>query len=87
LIRSANTGISSFISPVGEILDKTEVNKEAVITHKVGVIEKNRTVYTVCGDIILYFAGVFILICTILQVRYIYKNKKGDGKHGKFSAS
>ena len=67
VIRSANTGISSFISPIGEILMKTEVNQDEVITCDVGVIEGNKTIYTLCGDIILYFAAVCIIACVILN--------------------
>jgi len=77
VIRSANTGISSFISPIGEILAKTEVDKDEVIICDVGIIENNMTVYTVCGDIILYLSAVVIAVCVVLHIRYIY-DKKGD---------
>ena len=73
VIRSANTGISSFISPVGEILAKTQVNKDEAIIHDVGIIENRRTVYTVCGDIILYLSAGFIVFCIILNIKYLYK--------------
>ena len=55
LVRSANTGISGFIDPVGRIIGKTNIFENAVLTRSVPVIHTT-TLYTRFGD-------VFAMLC------------------------
>ena len=75
VIRSANTGISSFISPTGRILQQSVVFERTVLTEEIGVI-KNKTVYTLCGDIILYLAWGYIGFC--MGLLFIQNKNLGD---------
>jgi len=68
VIRAANTGISSVISPTGKIITKSNVFETTVLSANVGVI-KNKTIYTLAGDIILYLAFGYILFCAILKIK------------------
>jgi apolipoprotein N-acyltransferase len=58
LARSANTGISGFIDPVGRLLDLTPLMEEVVIVRELPLLEI-RTLYTRFGDV---FAGACLLI-------------------------
>ena len=68
VIRAANTGLSSFISPTGEILQKSNVLQREILTCGIRAV-KSKTVYTVCGDIILYTAFAYIAFCTVLTAK------------------
>lgn len=68
VVRSANTGISSFISPLGEVIKNTKVNERIYITEDVGLCE-NLTVYTVFGDVFVYISFACI-IWFIMQTIY-----------------
>ena len=74
VVRSANTGISSFISPTGDIIKQSDALQTEVLSAEVGVV-KDKTVYTVFGDFMLYLAWIFIVICIIWLIR-IRINKK-----------
>jgi len=69
LIRSANTGISGFIDPVGRIIEKTALFKEAVITRSVPLI-RMISFYTCFGDLFAIFCMVATAICYMLK--YVY---------------
>ncbi|RYX94962.1 apolipoprotein N-acyltransferase, partial [bacterium] len=60
MVRAANTGISSIISPVGEIIGKTQPLEKAVLTGKVK-FRNTITLYTRIGDIIVLLALISIL--------------------------
>ena len=64
VVRSANTGISSFISSTGRVLQQTEVFERTVITREVGLVQ-GMTIYTRFGEIILYLAFIFVAACVI----------------------
>ena len=76
IMRSANTGISCFISPSGEISQPTEYWVPAVIS---GSIELNneRTFYTLYGDYIgriaMYTAFSLIIYSWLIRFRIIKK--------------
>jgi apolipoprotein N-acyltransferase len=55
IARSANTGVSCFINPMGEILQATEYWKPAVIKQRISLSDE-KTFYTKHGDIIARLA-------------------------------
>ncbi len=65
LLRSANTGISGIIDPVGRVLAKTELFTEEVLTEPVGLKRGSKTFYTLYGDLFSY-------LCIILSVSVIF---------------
>jgi len=79
VIRSANTGVSSFISNTGKILQQSDVLQREVLTGKVGIV-KHKTVYTMCGDIILYLSLAFIVFCVYLGISKYIKQKLREKK-------
>jgi apolipoprotein N-acyltransferase len=58
LARSANTGISGFIDPVGRLLDLTPLMEEAAVVREVPLLDTH-TFYTRFGDV---FAGACLVI-------------------------
>ena len=72
LIRSANTGISGFIDPVGRIIEKTDLFKEAVVTRSVPLIGMT-SFYTCFGDLFATFCMVATAICFVLKYGYNIK--------------
>jgi apolipoprotein N-acyltransferase len=71
IARSANTGVSCFINPMGEILQATEYWKPAVIKQRI-TLSDDRTFYTKHGDIIarLAFGLSLVLIVYSLLIRF-----------------
>jgi apolipoprotein N-acyltransferase len=67
VVRAANTGLSSFISPTGKILQKSEVLKREVMKGQIEIV-KNKTVYTIFGDIILYLSFLYTGFCAVLKI-------------------
>jgi apolipoprotein N-acyltransferase len=65
LIRSANTGISGFIDPVGRILSTTSIFKALALTKSVPLLTM-RSPYVLLGDI-------FARACCILVIAFIIR--------------
>ena len=76
IIRSANTGISSIISPKGEILDSVGDSKEGYAISEVSYIQ-DRTLYSLTGNMIVVLCTTFIAFSTVLA---FIENKKRDKK-------
>lgn len=70
VLRSANTGISAVISPIGQILSVLEPETKGYINYKVSSI-KEHTLYTKLGDIIV-FVSIFLIII-IIMLRIIFE--------------
>ena len=70
VVRSANTGVSSFISNTGKILQQSGILQREVLTEDIEIV-KNKTVYTIFGDIILYLSCGYIAFCVLI----IFKQK------------
>ena len=65
IARSANTGISGFISPTGRTIgDRLEWNEEGVLTAEVELCSE-KTIYTVYGDWIARIS-TFVAVLTLL---------------------
>lgn len=65
IARSANTGISGFISPTGKVIgDRMEWDEEGVLTAEVE-LRTDKTVYAIYGDWIARIA-TFVAVLTIL---------------------
>lgn len=68
IARSANTGISCFINPLGDVLQATEWWKPAVIEQKI-TLNTDRTFYTKYGDYIAraaFYLSIFMIIYSLL---------------------
>ena len=67
--RAANTGISGFIDPAGNILEKTDVFTACALTRQVPVMSGN-TFYTRHGDFAAQACLVaFLLICVVKPMK------------------
>ncbi|MCL1794418.1 MAG: hypothetical protein FWG34_11185, partial [Oscillospiraceae bacterium] len=75
VVRAANTGLSSFISNTGKILQKSEIQTRETLTQQIEIVE-NKTAYTRFGDIILYLSWIYAGFCLILKTITFYKEKK-----------
>ncbi len=71
LVRSANTGISGFIDPVGRVIQRTNLFKEQVITKSVPCL-KLKSFYTYYKDV---FAKGCIIISLIMIVFSLFNRK------------
>ena len=74
LVRTANTGISAIIDPMGTILARTGIFERAVLKGEVKIIDV-RTFYAAYGDIFVYLCGLALLIL------FIISNKQRRKKH------
>lgn len=66
-----NTGISGIVSPLGQVLEKTEAEKEAVISAPIPLSDQ-KTFYTKYGDIFVYFC--LLLVLGYLIYSYLKRN-------------
>ncbi|MCK5145453.1 apolipoprotein N-acyltransferase [bacterium] len=81
IARCANTGISSFIDPMGRIHASTKLNTEAVLNSQVG-LSKEKSFYTKNKGLFIksiqFFNGCLIIVIFFMQL--IYKRKKLHAK-------
>jgi len=64
IVRCANTGVSYFIDPYGNIYDETKINEKAIFTGDIG-IRNEKTFYTKYGD-------VFSVVCFYISVVFVF---------------
>ncbi len=79
IIRAANTGISCFILPSGEIIHPTEYWKEAVIKSPVYISQKV-TFYSKYGDYLgwagVYAGTILFIILNLSLIRELFKRSE-----------
>jgi apolipoprotein N-acyltransferase len=75
LIRSANTGISGFIDPVGRIMAKTQLFQDAALTHEMPILNK-KAFYTRHGDL-LAMTCLAVMLLVVLQEAVILIFRRG----------
>ena len=75
IARSANTGISGFISPTGEnIGERLEWNEEGVLTAEVE-LRSDKTIYTIYGDWVARIATFVAVLALLYYIAYRTKKK------------
>jgi apolipoprotein N-acyltransferase len=70
VVRSANTGISSIIDPMGNLNVSLPANEEGYITDNV-YMRDHLTVYTVIGNIFVYICAA--AVCASFCAEWIIK--------------
>ncbi len=79
IARSANTGISCFINPLGEIEQATDYWKPAVISGKIKLIDE-QTIYMRLGDYIaraaILLSALFLLYSWLIRFKVIKTSNK-----------
>ncbi len=65
LVRSANTGISMIVSPLGIVQKELCVNERGSITDTVEYNGKT-TLYTLTGDVLLYACAGYLLVIAVM---------------------
>ena len=79
IARSANTGISCFINPAGEVEQATDWWKPAVISGQIKLMDK-QTFYTRFGDYVaraaIYLSLLFLLYSWLMRFKIIRKQKE-----------
>jgi len=71
IVRSANTGISGFVSPTGRMYGLTGLYKKTTVSKNVKVLEKSGTFYTAYGDVFIFIC----VIATMLALRFREKKE------------
>ena len=71
LIRSANTGISGFIDPVGRILQTTPLFEEKIVTQPLPLMQA-ASIYTRYGDFLAIFCLIVSLGLAIMGIKRYY---------------
>lgn len=72
VVRSANTGISSVIDPMGRVVESLGANREGYVTAEV-YLRENMTFYTLSGNIIVW---VCLAFDSALLLYFLYSKKK-----------
>jgi len=75
VVRSANTGISSIITPTGEIVKSIGALKKGVAVAEVE-IRNNKTLYTCIGNLFVFICYAFVLGVKIVPKIKIAFNRK-----------
>jgi apolipoprotein N-acyltransferase len=74
VVRAANTGISAFILPGGQIVEQSGLFTETLLTQELPLPGPGLTVYTRYGD---FFAIALTIISAVnIFVAYCYTRKK-----------
>jgi apolipoprotein N-acyltransferase len=61
VVQAAPTGFSAFVSPSGEVLDRTKISEATTRTRSVP-LRRGRTPYVVVGDLPVYLLAAALLI-------------------------
>jgi apolipoprotein N-acyltransferase len=72
LVRSANTGVSGFIDPVGRIMSASAIFEEAALTNEVPLLNIS-TAYARAGDV---FARACFILVIALMIRRCQTRRK-----------
>ncbi|MBN2058876.1 MAG: apolipoprotein N-acyltransferase, partial [Deltaproteobacteria bacterium] len=81
-IRAANTGISAFIDPKGNVVKKGELFNEEILLSKIPTDDHPISIYYRYGDIFVYIA---LVICLIIFLRGLcYDRLEVGGKRSVF---
>lgn len=75
VIRSANTGISTFITPIGEIINPTRLFERKYLIGEIVPMKDSITFYTKYGDVFAY-SCVLITLFAIIMFMFRKKDKK-----------
>ncbi len=67
LVRSANTGISAVVDPVGRVVAKSQLFEEELLVHDVAIKEGRLSFYTRHPDLLAYLS-VGLLLSTLLYL-------------------
>lgn len=72
--RAANTGISGFISPKGEVVQSLGWDKRGILTQQVQP-QRKPTFYATAGDYLGRLGGYVFLLCVLYFISYRIKQK------------
>lgn len=64
VVRAANTGISSVIDPMGNVISRLGANREGYLVKEVDLRE-DITLYTRIGNVFVYCCAAFVIVCVI----------------------
>ena len=73
IARCANTGISDFIDPYGNMFDKTEINQKTHIVREIG-LKSGKTFYTEHGDVFSKICLITALL--VFSISFFVNNRK-----------
>ena len=74
IVRSANTGISGMIDPLGRAIKKTAIFEEEVVTARVGIREGALTFYTRYPWLFPAYAVIFSMVVLL----FVFKKRRPD---------
>lgn len=60
MVRAGNTGVTTIIDPKGRSAISMPILKKGFMTGQIDTSRNIRTIYTLCGDIILYLSMIFV---------------------------
>jgi apolipoprotein N-acyltransferase len=77
IVRSANTGISAIIDPLGKIVAHTELFERTTLRNTIKFIN-NRTFYAAYGDIFTLICAIALICCILMSSRRRNVNAYGN---------
>lgn len=77
--RAGNTGFSCVITPEGNIVSSIEPETRGYAIYSVSMRD-TRTLYSYVGNVFVYTAGIFAVVCVICIIIYDCKTKCGKRK-------
>ena len=79
LVRAANTGISSIVSPTGEVVAEISSGREWYVCEDV-YMRKDMTLYSHIGNLFVLVCGLFILSVSVSDIVSRVRRKRDFGK-------
>jgi apolipoprotein N-acyltransferase len=77
MVHSGNNGISAVIDPFGKILKKTDIGKKEILYSSVS-LNKNKSFFTIYGELLLYIYFGISFIILMIYVIYIIRKKNQE---------
>lgn len=77
VLRSANTGVSSVITPEGKYLDQLAPLQEGYVSGTV-YMRSDRTLYVTVGDAFSYLCAAFVAVNLVISAYWAVRKRIGD---------
>lgn len=81
VVRSANTGISGFVSPIGSIEGETDIFVRTAVEGKIFPMKQGSTFYTLYGDLFVSFC--LFIVFSVFSWTFVLRYKRRKNASGK----
>ncbi len=77
IVRAGNTGVTALVDPEGRARRSIPILKKGYLTGEIDISQNVNTIYTACGDLVLYASMLFFAVITFISFFRFLKERRG----------